>query len=73
MEETGEVAREVNHLHGVKKRKAGEPEGNLSQELADIIMTVVCMANSHNIDLQKEWDIVMEKLHSRDQNRFDKK
>mgnify|MGYP001569264798 CR=1 FL=1 len=73
-EETGELAREVNHLYGTKKKKAGEQENNLGRELADIIFTVACMANSQGIDLQKEWERMMnEKHYGRDQNRYAKK
>jgi len=53
-EETGEVAREINHLFGVKKKKEDEKKNSLGQELTDVIFTVVCMANSQNIDLQEE-------------------
>ena len=73
-EETGEVAREVNHLFGTKKKREDEKENNLGQELTDIIFTVVCMANSQDINLDKEWEKMMnEKSHGRDQNRFNRK
>jgi NTP pyrophosphatase (non-canonical NTP hydrolase) len=73
-EETGELAREVNHLYGTKKKKASEQENNLGQELTDIIFTVTCMANSQGIDLSKEWEQMMAKKHyGRDNNRFIKK
>ena len=73
-EETGEVARELNHMFGPKKKKASEAEQHLGEELIDIIFTVCCIANSQNIDLQKEWDKSMsEKHYGRDGNRFVKK
>ena len=73
-EETGELAREVNHLYGTKKKKDDEQEKNLGQELTDIIFTVACMANSQGIDLSKEWEqMVDKKLYGRDNNRYDKK
>ncbi len=73
-EEVGELAREVNHLYGTKKKKISEHEGSLSQEIVDIIFTVACLANSHKIDLQKEWEQMMSKKHyGRDQNRYTKK
>jgi len=74
IEEVGEVGREINHLHGTKKKKEGEPDNNLGQELVDVIFTAACMANSHNIDLQSEWERMMkEKHYGRDKDRFDKK
>ena len=73
-EETGELAREVNHLYGTKKKKDGEQENSLGQELTDIIFTVACMANSQGIDLSKEWERMMnEKHYGRDNNRYTKK
>ncbi len=73
-EETGELAREVNHLYGTKKKKDSEQENSLGQELTDILFTVVCMANSQGIDLSKEWkQMVDKKLYDRDNNRFAKK
>lgn len=74
MEETGEVSREINHIYGIKKKKTNEHSDSLGQEICDIIFTAVCMANSHNINLQLEWDTMFEeKLYGRDKNRFDKK
>jgi NTP pyrophosphatase (non-canonical NTP hydrolase) len=73
-EEVGEVAREINHLHGIKKRKPGEQEGSLGKELSDVVFTAVCIANRHGIDLQQEWDKMMqEKLYGRDKDRYEKK
>ncbi len=71
-EEVGELAREVNHLHGIKKKK-NENSSNLSGELVDVLFSVVCMANSHDINLQEEWDKVMkEKHYGRDKDRYKK-
>ena len=73
-EETGEVAREVSHLHGPKKRKDTEEKGNLGEELADVIFIVICMANSHDIDLDEHFQkVIDEKCYGRDKDRFDKK
>ncbi|MBU2640013.1 MAG: nucleotide pyrophosphohydrolase [Nanoarchaeota archaeon] len=72
-EELGEIAREINHLEGVKKKKEGE-KGELGQELVDLTFAIVCMANSHGINLDDEWNRMMEERHyKRDQNRFLKK
>lgn len=74
MEETGEVSREINHLYGVKKKKLDEKNNSLGQEITDIMFTLVCLANSHEIDLQKEWEqMKIEKLYDRDKDRYDKK
>jgi len=74
MEEAGELAREINHVYGPKKKKADEPENNIGAELSDVLFTVACIANSQGIDLQKEWDQMMKiKQYGRDQNRYEKK
>lgn len=73
-EEYGEVCREINHLYGHKKKKSTEKPGNLENEICDIIFTLCCLANSHNINLDKAFDKMMkEKLYGRDDNRFKKK
>jgi NTP pyrophosphatase (non-canonical NTP hydrolase) len=73
MEETGEVAREINHLHGPKKKKASEENKDLGVEMADIIFTLCCMANSKGIDLDQSFKQVMDKCYGRDKDRFEKK
>ena len=73
-EETGEIARVMNHLYGTKKKKAEEAKQELGQELCDILFAAICIANSNNIDLQAEWHKMMqEKRYGRDNNRFEKK
>ena len=73
-EEVGEVARELNHLYGTKKRKPSEPQANLGQELTDVIFTICCIANREGVNLSEEWEKMMEQKHyGRDNQRFDKK
>lgn len=73
MEEAGELAREVNHKFGPKKKKLEEKDNEIGDEMADIIFTLSCLANSQNIDLDKYWKKMMKKLYSRDDNRWKKK
>jgi len=73
MEETGELAREVNHLYGIKKKKFPEESKELGDEIADIFFTLCCLANSKGIDLDESWQKMMNKLRSRDNDRFEKK
>ena len=72
-EEVGELAREINHLYGPKKKKATEDLRELEEEIGDIIFTLVCLANSHDIDLDKSFDRAMDKCYGRDKERFEKK
>ncbi len=70
MEELGEVAREVHHIHGPKKRKKTEEDGDLGGEIADVFFALICLANSHDIDLDKAWENGMAKRTVRDKDRF---
>lgn len=72
-EETGELARLINHLYGPKKKKLTEAEQELGEELADIIFAICCMANSHGINLDEAFKKVMDKSYGRDKDRYEKK
>ena len=72
-EEVGELAREVNHRFGQKTKKPDEPLGDLGMEMADIIFVLICMANREDIDLQAAFDRMMEKIETRDSDRWTKK
>lgn len=72
-EELGELAREVNHRFGPKKKKKTDDEENLGDEMADIIFGLACLANSQNINLDKHFKRVMDKFYSRDKDRFERK
>jgi NTP pyrophosphatase (non-canonical NTP hydrolase) len=72
-EEVGELAREVNHRFGQKTKKPEESEGDLGMEMADILFVLICMANREGIDLQEAFDRMMEKVASRDGERWKKK
>ncbi|MDD3999229.1 MAG: nucleotide pyrophosphohydrolase [Candidatus Shapirobacteria bacterium] len=73
VEEVGETARELNHLYGPKKKKASEETQELGDEMADIIYTLACLANSLNIDLDKHFDRIMNKYKERDKDRWEKR
>lgn len=72
-EEVGELAREINHAFGPKKKKATEKNSAISDELGDVIFTITCLANSLKIDLDKSFGGVMNKVNKRDKNRWEKK
>jgi NTP pyrophosphatase (non-canonical NTP hydrolase) len=72
-EETGELAREVNHLYGPKKKKDSEPENSIGAEISDILFTLCCMANREGINLQEEWNKLMrDKQYGRDNERYNR-
>jgi NTP pyrophosphatase (non-canonical NTP hydrolase) len=69
-EEVGELARELNHRYGEKPKKAGEPEGDLPMEIADIVFVLLSLANSLEIDMDEAWRRMMEKYRTRDGERW---
>lgn len=72
-EETGELAREVNHYYGEKPKRKDEPENSIDMELADCMFILACFANSLNIDLEDAFDRMMDKFNTRDANRWTRK
>jgi len=70
MEETGELARLVNHIWGPKKKKSSEAEQDLELEIGDILYTLICFANSNKIDLDKAAEKSLAKVVKRDKKRF---
>ena len=71
MEEVGELAREINFLEGHKPKKSTEKkESNLGEEIADLIFSVICLANYYKIDLTDKLKNVLNKYSKRDALRF---
>lgn len=73
IEEVGELAREVNARFGPKKKKREEESKELGDEIADVIFTLTCFANSQGIDLSEYLQRIIDKCYKRDNDRFDKK
>jgi len=72
-EEVGELARELNHHFGPKKKKASEETKEIGDEIGDVIFGLVCLANSLDIDLDESFSRVMDKCYGRDKDRYEKK
>jgi NTP pyrophosphatase (non-canonical NTP hydrolase) len=72
-EEVGEVSRILNHQYGDKPKKPTEEHDDLADELADVIYTALCLANSQGIELDEPMQRVIAKLETRDAGRFRKK
>jgi NTP pyrophosphatase (non-canonical NTP hydrolase) len=70
MEEVGELAREINALEQIKKKKPSEKKNELGEELADTIYSLICIANHYQIDLGDQFQKIVQKYRERDQNRF---
>lgn len=72
-EEVGELAREINHYHGEKPKKASENANTIEAELGDNLFVLLCLANSLNIDMTDSFNQTMEKFNQRDKHRFERK
>jgi NTP pyrophosphatase (non-canonical NTP hydrolase) len=71
-EEVGELSREINHREGYKKKRDGS-EADLGLELADVLFSLVCIANYYHVDLEEAFKSVMAKYTKRDTDRGTKK
>lgn len=72
-EEVGELAREINHRFGPKKKKSSEDKQDLGDEIADVLFTLFALANSQDIKLDDHFDKIIDKYGTRDEERWEKK
>ncbi len=68
-EEVGEVARIVARRYGEQSEKESDKDMDLSEELADVLWVVMCLANQTGVDLTKAFTRNMEKKTLRDRDR----
>ena len=71
-EETGELARNLNNMYGGRVKKEADQEKKVGSEICDIIFALICLANSHNIDLNHAWKETISARCKRDENRFER-
>ena len=67
-EEVGELARVVARRYGDQSFKPGEKD-NLSEELADVLWVLICLANQTGTDLTEAFARTLEKKTNRDRTR----
>ena len=72
-EEVGELATELNDRYGGRVKKPTDDTKDIGDEIADIMFALICLANSHNIDLDKHFDSIIDKCWGRDKDRYEKK
>ena len=70
VEEVGELSRELNHRHGAKLKKSGEPEQDLALELADVLFVLIALSNEQGIDLDDALRRTLAKYAARDATRW---
>jgi NTP pyrophosphatase (non-canonical NTP hydrolase) len=68
-EEVGEVARLMSRLYGEQSFKETDKGKELSDELADVLWVVICIANQTGIDLTQALEKNFEKKTLRDAGR----
>jgi NTP pyrophosphatase (non-canonical NTP hydrolase) len=67
-EEVGELARVMARKYGEQSFKPGEKD-NLSDEMADVLWVLICLANQTGVDLTEALRQNIEKKTRRDEKR----
>ena len=67
-EEVGELARIVARKYGEPSFKEGEKE-DISEEMADVLWVLICLANQTGVDLTEAFRQSIEKKTRRDKDR----
>ncbi|NUM49966.1 MAG: nucleotide pyrophosphohydrolase [Flavobacteriales bacterium] len=68
-EEVGEVARIIARRYGEQSEKKTDKEKVLSEELADVLFVLICLANQTGVDLEKALQKNLKKKAKRDNKR----
>jgi NTP pyrophosphatase (non-canonical NTP hydrolase) len=71
-EEVGELSRVVNNIYGDRVKKIQDPKSEIGSEICDTFFALICLANSHNIDLDEMWDKTISARFERDKERYKK-
>lgn len=69
MEEVGELARIMAREYGEQSYKKGAKKESLSDEMADVLWVLVCLANQTGVDLEEAMKKNIEKKTKRDHSR----
>jgi NTP pyrophosphatase (non-canonical NTP hydrolase) len=68
-EEVGELARIIARKYGEQSYKKSDMEYNLSDEMADILFVLICLANQTGVNLTDAFEKNIEKKTKRDADR----
>jgi len=68
-EEVGELARIMARTYGEQSFKKSDKNHSLSDEMADILWVLICLANQTGVNLTKAFQQNMEKKTVRDKDR----
>ena len=67
-EEVGELARVMARKYGEQSFKEGENQ-DVSEEMADVLWVLICLANQMGVDLTAALEASIEKKTARDKER----
>ncbi|MCU6768911.1 nucleotide pyrophosphohydrolase [Barnesiella propionica] len=68
-EEVGEVARIISRKYGDQSFKKNEEDIDLSDEMADVLWVLLCLANQTGVNLTEAFQRNIDKKTKRDKNR----
>ena len=68
-EEVGELARVIARRYGEQSSKENEKDSSLSEELADVLFVLVCIANQTGTNLTEAFAQTIQKKTARDSRR----
>jgi NTP pyrophosphatase (non-canonical NTP hydrolase) len=68
-EEVGEVAKIIARKYGEQSSKKDDNTENLADELSDVLFVLICLANQTGIDLERSFQLNLDKKTKRDANR----
>ena len=69
MEEVGELSRLMVRIYGEQSFKENEKNNKLSDEMADVLWVLICLANQTGVDLTDALEKNFEKKSLRDGER----
>lgn len=68
-EEVGEVARIIARRYGEQSEKESDKNKDLGDEMADVLLVLICLANQTGIDLEAALKKNLDKKTNRDHTR----
>jgi NTP pyrophosphatase (non-canonical NTP hydrolase) len=69
MEEVGELSRIMVRRYGEQSFKASDEKADLSDEMADVLWVLICLANQTGVNLTAALEKNFEKKNTRDSTR----
>jgi len=69
MEEVGELSRLMVRTYGEQSFKESDKGKDISEEMADVLWVLICLANQTGVDLTEALEKNFEKKNIRDVNR----